>query len=217
METLKYLEYCTHLAFLTIYQGRGRDFKSSYKCVRQTFGSELLCRHRLSLSKQPASPSVSPPCGNLLLLYKERRGQRGGPGEVCATDSGAGRAGQWAVLSPFTNQCQTTAPGLLPAAGSSHTHTSHIHGVDTLFTHSPGSPLMVTMGSHSPVENTDCIWHTHYRWLFTHLRRQWQLRFQMGVKWTEIRTPCCGSPRLDFSWASIIHTCCDKEVIQFHM
>lgn len=81
METLKYLEYCTHLAFLTIYQGRGRDFKSSYKCVRQTFGSELLCRHRLSLSKQPASPSVSPPCGNLLLLFKERRGQRGGPGE----------------------------------------------------------------------------------------------------------------------------------------
>lgn len=41
METLKYLEYCTHLAFLTIYQGR--DFKSSCKCVRQTFGSELLC------------------------------------------------------------------------------------------------------------------------------------------------------------------------------
>lgn len=94
METLKYLEYCTHLAFLTIYQGRGRDFKSSYKCVRQTFGSELLCRHRLSLSKQPASPSVSPSCGNLLLLYKERRGQRGGPGEVCATDSGAGQVNE---------------------------------------------------------------------------------------------------------------------------
>lgn len=38
-----------------------------------------------------------------------------------------------------------------------HTHTSHIHAADTLFTHSPGTPPMVTKGSHSPVEDTDCI------------------------------------------------------------
>ena len=108
------------------------------------------------------------------------------------------RAGQWAVLSPFTNQCQTTAPGLLPAAGSSL--TSHIHGVDTLFTHSPGTPLMVTKGSHSPAENTDCIWQSLQVALHT-MRFQWRLTFPMGVKWTT--TLAAG---LDFSWASIIHS-----------
>lgn len=173
----------------------------------------------LSLSKQPVShrpPLPAPAClpvGNLLLVFKEQRSHRGGMGEVCATDSGAG-AGQWAVLSPFTNQCQTTAPGLLPAACSSHIHG----GVETHSSHAypRGTPLMVTMGSHSPVKNTDCIWHTHYRWLFHTLRFQWQLMFLIGVKWTDGRgamlTACCDHHDLIWAQASIIHALFNFEV-----
>lgn len=79
-------------------------------------------------------------------------------------------------------------------------HFTHSWGIDTLFTHSPGTPLMVTMGSHSPVENTDCIWQSLQVALHT-LRFQWRLMFPMGVKWTTTLTP-----GLDFSWASIIHS-----------
>lgn len=155
---------------------------------------------RLLIVKATCVPSASPPCacGNLLLLFKEQRSHRGGLGEVCATDSGAGQVNEpYCLPLQISVRQQPLAFCLLLAPHThTHTHTSHIHAADTLFTHSPGTPPMVTKGSHSPVEDTDCIWQSLQVALHT-LRLQWQLAFQMGVKWTA---------RLDFSPASIIHS-----------
>lgn len=108
---------------------------------------------RIFIVKATSVPSTSPPCacGNLLLVFKEQRSHRGGPGEVCATDSGAGQVNEpYCLPLQISVRQQPLAFCLLLAP---HTFI----GVDTLFTRSPGTPLMVTMGSHSPVENTDCI------------------------------------------------------------
>lgn len=68
------------------------------KCVHQSLAKCLLAgfSQRILIVKATRVLSASPPCawGNLLLVFKAQRSHRGGPGEVCATDSGAGQVNE---------------------------------------------------------------------------------------------------------------------------
>lgn len=78
--------------------------------------------------------------------------------------------------SPWPSACCWL---LSPSLSLTHTQFTHSWGRHTFHTLPGDSSWLVTMGSHSPVENTDCIWHSHYRWLFTH----WAFNGSSCFKW----------------------------------
>lgn len=108
---------------------------------------------RFSLSKQPVSrwPPLPAPVAICCLCLKSSE----------ATEEGWARYVQQTVelgrsMSRIVSLYKSVSDNS-PWPSACCWLLSHIHGIDTLFTHSSGTPLMVTMGSHSPLENTDCI------------------------------------------------------------
>lgn len=84
---------------------------------------------RLLIVKATCVPSASPPCacGNLLLVFKEQRSHRGGLGEVCATDSGAGQVNEPYCLPLQISVRQQPLAFCLLLAPHTHTHTHFTH------------------------------------------------------------------------------------------
>lgn len=85
-----------------------------------------------SLSKQPVSRRPLA-CGNLLLVFKEQQSHRGGLGEVCAADSGAGQVNEpYCLPLQISVRQQPLAFCLLLAPRTHFTHSWGRHTFHTL-------------------------------------------------------------------------------------
>lgn len=125
---------------------------------------------RLLIVKATCVPSASPPCacGNLLLVFKEQRSHRGGLGEVCATDSGAGQVNEPYCLPLQISVRQQPLAFCLLLAPHTHTHTLHTFMRQTHFSHTPRGLLRWSQRGRTHQWRIQIVFDSHYRWLFTH-------------------------------------------------